>query len=123
MGNMINRLNADLVYFSKVFNGDTIKKINVSEFKISELQKEIEAFKILVDNATSQTQFQALEKSLQKFATHEQLKDMREDLKSKAESCDVLELIVGAAENKKAINKMPSREEIVTRLNVMTENS
>ena len=84
---------------------------------------QIDAFKILVDNATSQTQFQALEESLQKFATHEQLKDMRTDLESKAEKSDVLELIVGAAEYKKVIEKVPSREEIVTRLNVMTEAS
>ena len=84
---------------------------------------QIDAFKILVDNATSQTQFQALEESLQRFATHEQLKDMREDLESKAEKKDVLELIVGNAEYKKVIAQVPSREEIVTRLNVMTETS
>ena len=48
---------------------------------------------------------------------------MRTDLESKAEKSDVLELIVGAAEYKKVIEKVPSREEIVSRLNVMTEAS
>ena len=33
---MINRINADLLYFTKVFNAETIKKINENELKIDD---------------------------------------------------------------------------------------
>ena len=38
---MINRMNGDLLYFTKLFNQDTLKKINESELKIYLMDKQI----------------------------------------------------------------------------------
>ena len=43
----------------------------------------------MIENAASQNQFQELETTLYKFASKDMLQDLREDLNSKAERCDI----------------------------------
>ena len=50
---MLNRVKADMTYFTKVFNQDTIKKINENELKIADQMKEIERFAIMIENTAS----------------------------------------------------------------------
>ena len=47
---MINRINADLVYFTKVFNVETLKKINESEVNIQNQEKSFEQIQAQLEN-------------------------------------------------------------------------
>ena len=69
-----------------------------------------------MENFSSKTQLHILETKLENIPTNQVVEDLREDMKTKAEKHD-LEIMHGESESiKKLSQTLPSREEMLTRL-------